>query len=87
MARLLARCISCYVQLRHEHNELARLGDHSLRDIGLSPHDVAVITKRPIWRRCWQSVLSCSRRRCRVNSQCVAECRLTTNTSFSARNH
>jgi uncharacterized protein YjiS (DUF1127 family) len=76
-ARFLARYVSCYIQTQHEYNELARLNHQSLRDIGLSPTDVAVMTGRPIWRRCWQSVRSCPNRSCRASSLCVAECRRT----------
>lgn len=75
--RFLARYISCYMQTQHEYNELARLNHRSLRDIGLTPTDVAVMTRRPIWRRCWQSVRSCPNRRCRGSSMCIAECRRT----------
>jgi uncharacterized protein YjiS (DUF1127 family) len=75
--RLLARCISCYIQLHREYDELARLSYRSLREIGLSPHDVSAITGRPIWPRCWQSVRSCSNKRCRGSSLCIAECRRT----------
>jgi uncharacterized protein YjiS (DUF1127 family) len=62
---------------RKAHNELARLGDRGLRDIGLTPFDAQVILRRPIWRRCWQSVWSCPNKRCRNGSICMAECRLT----------
>lgn len=80
--RLLARCASCYMQLQQEYNELARMNDNNLRDIGLARHDVEVIVRRPIWRRCWQSVRSCPNKRCRSRTMCIAECRLTLNTSF-----
>jgi uncharacterized protein YjiS (DUF1127 family) len=75
--RFLARCVSCYMQLQHEYNELARLSDRGLRDIGLTPFDAQVILRRPIWRRCWQSVRSCPNKRCRNGSICMADCRLT----------
>jgi uncharacterized protein YjiS (DUF1127 family) len=74
-ARFLSRCISCYAQFQHEYNELAQLDDLGLRDIGLSPTDVAVITRQPTWRRCWQSVRSCPNRRCRSRPVCKTECR------------
>jgi uncharacterized protein YjiS (DUF1127 family) len=80
--RLLARCISCYTQLRREYDELERLSYRSLRDIGLTPNDVAFMTRRPIWRRCWRSVRSCPNKRCRGSSVCIADCRAT-RTPFS----
>jgi uncharacterized protein YjiS (DUF1127 family) len=73
--RFLARCASCYMQLRCEYEELARLSYRSLRDIGLTPEDVAAITARPIWRRCWQSVRACPSKRCGAGSICMTECR------------
>jgi uncharacterized protein YjiS (DUF1127 family) len=73
--RFLARCVSCYMQLRREYEELARLSYRSLRDIGLTPDDVAAITARQIWRRCWQSVRACPSKRCSAGSICMAECR------------
>jgi uncharacterized protein YjiS (DUF1127 family) len=82
VARLLARCVSCYTQFQREHNELAQLGCQDLHDIGLTRYDVRFITRRPIWRHCWQSVRSCPNKRCRFSSICTAECRLT-RTRFS----
>ena len=38
--RLMARFVSCYVQIRQERNELSRLSYRSLRDIGLTKHDL-----------------------------------------------
>jgi len=73
--RFLARCISCYLQIHHECDELAQLNHRSLRDIGLTPTDVVMVTRQPIWRRCWQSVRSCPNQRCRSSSVCIAECR------------
>jgi uncharacterized protein YjiS (DUF1127 family) len=74
--RLLARCVTCYMQIRREYDELAQLGRRSLRDIGLTPYDVQVIVRRPIWRRCWQSVRACPNKRCPSSSICRADCRL-----------
>lgn len=75
--RFLARCISCYMQIHHECEELAQLNHRGLRDIGLTSTDVAVMTRQPIWRRCWQSVRSCPNRRCHDSSVCMTECRQT----------
>ena len=44
--RLMARFVSCYVQSCHERNELSRLSYRSLRDIGLTTHDVEEILRR-----------------------------------------
>ena len=57
--RLMARFVSCYVQSCHERNELSRLSYRSLRDIGLTTHDVEEILRRPILHRCWRSVNLC----------------------------
>jgi uncharacterized protein YjiS (DUF1127 family) len=57
--RLMARFASCYVQTRRERNELSRLSYRSLRDIGLTTHDVEEILRRPILHRCWRSVNLC----------------------------
>jgi uncharacterized protein YjiS (DUF1127 family) len=57
--RLMARFVSCYVQTHHERNELSRLSYRSLRDIGLTTHDVEEILRRPILHRCWRSVNLC----------------------------
>ena len=43
---LMARFVSCYVQSCHERNELSRLSYRSLRDIGLTTHDVEEILRR-----------------------------------------
>jgi uncharacterized protein YjiS (DUF1127 family) len=75
--RFLARCISCYVQVRREHDELTSLSHRSLRDIGLGPQDVQAITQRPVWRRCWRSVRSCQNKRCLASLSCKADCRLS----------
>lgn len=75
-ARLFARCVSCYVQLWHEHNELARLNYHRLRDIGLTPSEVEEIIRGPIWRRCWRCVRSCPNQRCLASTRCIADCRI-----------
>lgn len=77
--RLLARCVSCYLQVQRSRNELARLDYQSLRDIGLSRYDTKVIIPRPIWRYCWRSVRSCPNERCRSSKICIAECRTTFN--------
>ena len=79
--RLMARCVSCYLQIQHERNELARRSRESLRDIGMTPQDVDVLIRRPIWRRCWQSVRMCPDSRCRGRIICAAECRLTSHAS------
>jgi uncharacterized protein YjiS (DUF1127 family) len=75
--RLIARFVSCYVQLCHERNELLRLDYRSLRDIGLTTHDVEVILRRPILHRCWRSVNLCETERCRNSIICMADCRVT----------
>jgi uncharacterized protein YjiS (DUF1127 family) len=75
--RLMARFVSCYVQTVHERNELSRLSYRSLRDIGLTTHDVEEILRRPIMRRCWRSVNSCKTDRCRNSIICIADCRVT----------
>jgi uncharacterized protein YjiS (DUF1127 family) len=51
---LIARCMSCYIQLRNEQRELSGLNHRSLRDIGLTEYDVSVDVQRPVWRRCWR---------------------------------
>ena len=75
--RLLARFVSCYVQTVHERNELSWLSDRSLRDIGLTTHDVEQILRRPILHRCWRFVNMCETKRCRNSIVCMAECRVT----------
>ena len=42
----MARFVSCYAQSCHERNELSRLSYRSLRDIGLTTHDVEEILRR-----------------------------------------
>jgi uncharacterized protein YjiS (DUF1127 family) len=73
--RLMARFVSCYVQTVHERNELSRLSDRSLRDIGLTTHDVQGILRRPILHRCWRSVNMCETERCRNSIICMTDCR------------
>ena len=73
--RLLARCISCYLQILKEHDELGRLSERSLQDIGLRPQDVETIMRRPTWSRCWQWVHSCRRNQCHASIVCKARCR------------
>jgi uncharacterized protein YjiS (DUF1127 family) len=73
--RLLARCISCYLQILKEHDELGRLSERSLQDIGLRPQDVETIMRRPTWSRCWQWVHSCRREQCHATIVCKARCR------------
>jgi len=75
--RLMARFASCYVQTVHERNELSRLSDRSLQDIGLTTHDVEKILRRPILHRCWRSVNLCETERCRNSIICMAGCRVT----------
>jgi uncharacterized protein YjiS (DUF1127 family) len=79
--RLMARCVSCYLQIQHERNELARLNRETLRDIGMTPQDVDVLNRRPILRQCWQSVRLCPDSRCRSRIICAAECRWTSRAS------
>jgi uncharacterized protein YjiS (DUF1127 family) len=74
--RLMARFVSCYVQTVLERNELSRLSYRSLRDIGLTTHDVEGILRQPILHRCWRSVNLCETERCRNSIICMAECRL-----------
>jgi len=74
-ARFLARCVSCYMQVQREYNELAEMNYLCLRDIGLTPHDVKAMTRPPVWRRCWRWVLSCPSLRCRGSAMCVGDCR------------
>jgi uncharacterized protein YjiS (DUF1127 family) len=74
--RLMARFVSCYAQLRQERNELSRLSYRSLRDIGLTKHDVEEMLRRPILRRCWRSVNLCETERCRDSITCIADCHL-----------
>jgi uncharacterized protein YjiS (DUF1127 family) len=52
--RLIARCIRCYIQMRHEQYELSECGYHAFRDIGLTEYDVAMETRQGVWRRCWR---------------------------------
>jgi uncharacterized protein YjiS (DUF1127 family) len=73
--RLMARF--CYVQTRRERNELLRLSHRSLRDIGLTTHDVEQILRRLILHRCWRSVNLCEIERCRNSIICMADCRVT----------
>jgi uncharacterized protein YjiS (DUF1127 family) len=75
--RSMARFVSCYVQIRQERNELSRLSYRSLRDIGITKHDVEEILRRPIMRRSWRSVNSCKTDRCRNSIICIADCRVT----------
>jgi len=75
--RLMARFASCYVQTHRERNELSRLSHRSLRDIGLTTHDVEQILRRPILHRCWRSVNLCEIERCRNSIICMADCRVT----------
>lgn len=35
---------------RHDRQELLTLDDHVLRDIGLTPHDLAIEARKPFWR-------------------------------------
>ena len=51
--------VSCYVQTHHERNELSRLSYRSLRDIGLTTHDVEEMLLRPDLHRCWRAVNLC----------------------------
>ncbi len=74
--RLMARFVSCYAQTVHERNELSRLSCRSLRDIGLTTHDVERILRRPILRRCWRSVNMCEIERCQDSITCMTDCRL-----------
>jgi uncharacterized protein YjiS (DUF1127 family) len=67
--------ISCYVQIIHERDELSRLSYRSLRDIGLTTHDVEGILRRPILHNCWRSVNMCETERCRDSIICMADCR------------
>jgi uncharacterized protein YjiS (DUF1127 family) len=76
MLRLIARCLRCYLQIRQEQSELARLSGRSLRDIGLTTYDVATDARQPVWQRCWHSVRSCHREPCHRNVACLAECRI-----------
>jgi uncharacterized protein YjiS (DUF1127 family) len=55
--RLIARCFSCYLQIRHEQSELARLSVRSLRDIGLTTYDVATDAQQPVWRLALGAIL------------------------------
>jgi uncharacterized protein YjiS (DUF1127 family) len=75
--RLMARFVSCYMQTVRERNELSRLSYRSLRDIGLTAHDVEGILRRPILHRCWRSVNMCETKRCWNSIVCMAECRVT----------
>jgi uncharacterized protein YjiS (DUF1127 family) len=75
--RLMARFVSCYVQIIHERNELSRLSYRSLRDIGLTTHDVEGILRRPILHNCWRSVNMCEIERCQDGIICMTDCRLT----------
>jgi uncharacterized protein YjiS (DUF1127 family) len=75
--RLMARFVSCYVQIIHERNELSRLSYRSLRDIGLTTHDVEGILRRPILHNCWRFVNMCETERCRDSIICMADCRQT----------
>ena len=61
---------------RREQNELLRLSHRSLRDIGLTTHDVEQILRRPILHRCWRSVNLCEIQRCQNSIICMADCRL-----------
>jgi uncharacterized protein YjiS (DUF1127 family) len=70
--RLIARCFSCYLQMRHEQSELSRFRGRSLRDIGLTTYDVATDARQPVWQRCWRSVRSCHREPCHRNVACLA---------------
>lgn len=45
--RILARWRTLYLQRR----QLARLSDRLLKDIGLSPYDAAIESRKPFWRR------------------------------------
>ena len=74
--RLMARFVSCYVQIIHERDELSRLSYRSLRDIGLTTHDVEGILRRPILHNCWRSVNMCEIERCRDSITCMTDCRL-----------
>jgi uncharacterized protein YjiS (DUF1127 family) len=74
--RLMARFVSCYVQTVHERNELSRLSYRSLRDIGLTTHDVEGILRRPILHNSWRSVNMCEIERCRDSIICMTNCRL-----------
>ena len=73
-SRLLARCISCYLQILKEHDELRQLSRRSLQDIGLTPQDVETIMRRPTLSRCWQWVHSCRRNQCHATIVCKARC-------------
>jgi uncharacterized protein YjiS (DUF1127 family) len=75
--RLMARFVSCYVKTVHERNELSRLDYRSLRDIGLTAHDVEGILRRPILHNCWRSVNMCEIERCQDGIICMTDCRLT----------
>jgi uncharacterized protein YjiS (DUF1127 family) len=55
--RQITRCMICYLQVRNEQRELARLSQSSLRDIGLNRYDVAM-NVHSLWARCWRSVRS-----------------------------
>ena len=74
--RLVARLVSCYVRTVHERNELSRLDHRSLRDIGLTTHDVEGILRRPILHKCWRSVNMCEIERCQHSIICMTDCRL-----------
>lgn len=76
--RFVARVITCYRQIQNDRNELARLSKGSLRDIGLTENDVAVIIRRPFLVS-WHSVRSCQTERCRKSAICIAKCRMTLN--------
>jgi len=75
--RLMARFVSCYMQTVRERNELSRLSYRSLRDIGLTTHDVEQILRRPILHRCWRSVNLCENERCQNATICMADCCVT----------
>jgi uncharacterized protein YjiS (DUF1127 family) len=73
--KLVARCVSCYLKVLDEHNELRQLSGHSLQDIGLRLQDVETIVLRPKWSRCWRWVHSCQRNQCHAIFICKAGCR------------
>jgi uncharacterized protein YjiS (DUF1127 family) len=50
LARRVVTGFEAAIVRRHERLLLARLDDHLLRDIGLSPDEAKVECAKPIWR-------------------------------------
>lgn len=50
LVRRLAEALTGAVERRHDRTLLARLDDHLLRDIGLSPDDARTECAKPFWR-------------------------------------